>query len=77
MGHITLGPLGPPSLSFLPLIGLGDVGILLVGCHLAVAIILLSQRGIGLRDFNAQSKETCHHLLVLSPVTAGLTPVGC
>ncbi len=40
-GHKTLGPLGLPSPSFIPLIGLGEVGILLIFHHLAAFPIFL------------------------------------
>ncbi len=53
IGRITFFPLGLPDPSFLPLIGLGEVRILLIACHLAVSILLLSQRGVGIRDLKA------------------------
>ncbi len=40
-GHRTLGPLGPPGPLFVPLIGLGEVEIFLIWCHLVVFPIVL------------------------------------
>ncbi len=49
----ALVPLGPPSPSLPALIGLGEVGILLIYHQLSVFAIIFAQQGVGIRDNNA------------------------
>ncbi len=62
--HVTFVPLWPPSPSFLPLIGLCEVRILLIGRHLVVFAIFLSQRGVGIRYLRAGCNKGCNDLFI-------------
>ncbi len=76
-GHRSHVPLGPPSPSFPPLIGLGESEICLICHHLGVFTVFLAQRGIRIRDLNARRDEGHDHFLVLGSETTDLSFLSC